>query len=366
MLETQSVYRAPGAVANLDMAAVMREMRPGLRLVIAPSATRDRRYAEEVAKPLENWGKPKGIRVITVTGLAVWDGPSNLTNLRQWTAYMDATGPVLQAIRKTNQQQPGDLEPAAEVGAYPAYPVVEPTGDQVADLAGKLRQNPVYDAQGAAPGFTRSAGVFQQQYGFSARVVVLPALKAGEPFVDYAPALAKQFPDDVVVVAQGYWVEVAGRGQDRLTSARDYAYANSSHDSFAPATTVDRWVATIARRIADMNHRKPFGEPLTESRGLVRRIADHTPPVLGGSAVVLGVSVLLGAASGRRRRRRETEIALRKAKATAYARISELAAALTLIANSDAADRYAEARDLFAKGRTADAERAAGDGLALL
>ncbi|WP_143230598.1 hypothetical protein [Actinosynnema sp. ALI-1.44] len=349
-LETQPVYRAPGAVADVDVAAVTREMKPNMRLVIAPFATNDWQYVDNVYKPLQKWGDSKGIRVITVTGLLGWRQPPGVTQLRQQTAYMDLTGPTLSWIRE---------EAKAPIGeAWPSYRVIPPTADQVADLAEKLRRDPVHNAEGLTDRVTRSYG--------STRVVVLPPLKAGEPFVDYAPALAKEFPDDIVLVAQGYWVEVAGEDQDRLVAARNYVYAESERGFMFEGSTVGSRVDRVLSRIAELNHRKPFGAPPAAPRGLAQRIADYAPGVMGGAAVILGAGALASALTRRRRRRRADEAALRMAKATAYARITELAAALDLITRPDAADQYARARDHFAQGRVAEAERAAEKGLALL
>lgn len=354
VLETRQVHLAPGAVATIDVAAVTRELKPDRRVVVAPFARRSPDYLEDVYKPLEKWGKPKGVRVITVTGLYVWSRPANLTELRQQTAYMDVTGPVLRELR-------GGTEPS-----YPAYAVVAPTREQVDDLAGKLRRNPVHNAEGLADRFTQSAETIQRRLGTPVRVAVLPVLKPGAPFVDYAPALAKEFPGEIVMVANGYWVAVAGEDQDRLDSARNYVYAENQDDSFFTGTTVDRRIGTIVQRLAELGGTKPLAAPRPPPRDLAQTIAHCTPPLLGGSAVLLVVGAVAGVVSGRRRRRRVALAEARKVKALAYARISELAAALTLVPRPEAADRYARARELFDQARVAEADRVAAEGLALL
>ncbi|ALG13725.1 hypothetical protein [Kibdelosporangium phytohabitans] len=363
-LETQQVHQAPGAVANIDLDVVRREMAPDTKLLIAPfeRGYKDDEHYEQVSVPLKKWADAKKVRLITVEGLYTRWGPSNLTELRQQTAYMDITGPALASVREINRVPVGQ--------AYPAYQVLAPTSAQVADLAGKLRQNPVHNAPDRADKFTLSPRTIQEKTGFTIRVAALPALRPGEPFVDYAPALAAQFPDDIVLVAQGYWVEVAGKDKERVDSARNYAFGRYEIGTFSKGGTIDGRVATIITRLDELSRSKPFGRPQPETYDPARTIARYTPLAWGGSAVVLGGGALAGFALRRKRRQQAADAALLKAKAKAYARISELGAALTEQAPTAAAERYTTARDLFEQAHTAEAmaevERIADEGLAAL
>jgi hypothetical protein len=70
-LESQQVYRAPGTVTNLDLAAVQRELTPEIRILIAPFTgdyQGDAHY-QNVYQPLKNWAEAKGVELITVEGL---------------------------------------------------------------------------------------------------------------------------------------------------------------------------------------------------------------------------------------------------------------------------------------------------------
>ncbi|WP_083752967.1 hypothetical protein [Actinosynnema sp. ALI-1.44] len=363
-LETQQVYRAPGVVTHIDVDVVKREMGPDTKLLIAPfeQGYKDEEHYEQVSEPLKKWADARKVRLITVEGLYTRWGPSTLPELRQQTAYMDITGPALASVREINRVPVGR--------AYPAYQVLAPTQAQVTDLAGKLRQDRVYNAPGRADRFTLSTKTIQQKTGLTIRVAALPALNPGEPFVDYAPALAREFPDDIVLVAQGYWVEVAGKDKERIDSARNYAFGRYEIGTFSKGGTVDGRVATILTRLDELSRRKPFGRPQPETYDPARTIARYTPLAWGGSAVVLGGGALTGFALRRRRRQQREEAALRKAKAKAYARISELGTAVAGHGSPEAAERYTTARDLFEQAHTAEAmaevERIADEGLALL
>ncbi|CAM4131440.1 hypothetical protein KIPE111705_41990 [Kibdelosporangium persicum] len=362
-LETQQVYQAPGVVTHIDLPVVTKEMAPDTKLLIAPfSSYKDDERHDKVYEPLRKWAESRKVRLITVEGLYTRRGPSNVTELRQQTAYMDITGPALASVREVNKV------PAGQV--YPAYEVRTPTPAQLADLAGKLRQNRIHNAPDRADKFTLSPSAIQEKTGFTVRVAALPALKPGEPFVDYAPALAREFPDDIVLVAQGYWIEVAGKDRERLESARNYAFGRYEIGTFLKGGTVDGRVATILTRLDELSRRKPFGRPQPETYDPAATITRYTPLAWGGSAVVLGGGALAGfAVRGRKRRQRE-EAELWKAKAKAYAKISALGTALMDSGDLAAAERYTTARDLFEQARTAEAmaevERIADEGLELL
>ncbi|SMC87401.1 hypothetical protein [Kibdelosporangium aridum] len=362
-LETQQVYQAPGVVTHIDLGVVTREMAPDTKLLIGPfSAYKDNDHYERVSEPLRKWADSKKVRLITVEGLYTRWGPSNVAELRQQTAYMDITGPALASVREVNKVPVGEV--------YPAYEVRTPTPAQVADLAGKLRESRIYNAPGRADKFTLSTKSIQQQTGLTVRVAALPALKPGEPFVDYAPALAREFPDDIVLVAQGYWTDAAGKDQERVDTARNYASGRYEIGTFLKGGSVDGRVSTILTRLDELSRRKPFGRPQPETYDPAQTITRYTPLAWGGSAVVLGGGALAGFAVCRRKRQRLEEAELQKAKAKAYAKISELGTALLDSHPPEAAERYTTARDLFEQARTAEAmaevERIAEEGLALL
>jgi hypothetical protein len=370
-LETQQVYQAPGVSVAIDLAAVQREMAPNTKLLIAPFtepfkagnnyANGDAHY-KDVYLPLLKWAQDKKVELVTVEGLETSYGPSSLSELREQTAYMDVTGPTLAAVRKAKKAPIGDT--------YPVYAVREPTSGQLADLVGKLRQAPIHNAPGRDDQFTLSVKAIKDQTGLSLRVVALPPLRPGEPFVDYAPALAKEFPDDVVVVAQGYWAEIAGKDPERLASARNYAFGRFEYGTFQQGGSIDNRVRTIVQRIDELSRRKPFGRPQPKTYDPAETITRYTPWAWGASAFVLGGGALTGWGLRRFRRNQTERAALHKATVQAYAKISELGTALLEHQTPAAAERFSTARDLFEQAKTAEAmaevEKIAVEGLASL
>jgi hypothetical protein len=370
-LETQQVYVAPGVVTTIDLDKVRGEMSPGTRLLVAPFTepfgeganypTSEDHY-DKVYEPLRKWAQDKKVRLVTVEGLYTAWGPSTLSELREQTAYMDVTGPALAAVRDAKGAKAGDT--------YPAYQVLPPTSAQVAEMAAHLRQNPVYNAPGRTDPCTVSPQVVKAKLGLSVKIVALPPLRPGEPFVDYAPALAREFPDDIVLVAQGYWTEIAGKDQERLASARNYAFGRFEIGTFQQGGTLDGRIGSIVTRIDELSHHKPFGRPQPRTYDPAETITRYTPWAWGGSAVVLGGGALAAFGLRRLRRRRAEEAALHKAKAEAYARISELGTKLIDHPDPEVAERYSTARDLYDQAHTAAAmvqvARIAEEGLALL
>nr|WP_157529206.1 hypothetical protein [Kibdelosporangium sp. MJ126-NF4] len=364
-LETHQVYQAPGTETNVDVAAVTRELAPDMKLLIAPFAgpTPSLEYEKQVTKPLDDWARSRSVRLITVDGLHLDNvgGPENLAELRQVTAYMDVTGPALESVRYMKDTARHDSR------LYPTHPTSAPTSDQVANLVAKLRQNPVYNAPDRSDRATTPVAAIRQKYGFSLRVVALPALKPGEPFVEYAPALAKEFPDDIVLVAQGHWIDIAGKDQQRLESARNYTMNHDRRVTLFRGTTVDRVVRKLTGRLGDLGRHKPLGDPQPQAFDLGRTLVGSTPLLWGGSAAILGGGVLVSGLVLLRRRRRAVT-ALRTARARAQAAISELGAVLEESPRADATERHVTASELFEQATTAaamaEAERVADEGLA--
>ncbi|TCO65534.1 hypothetical protein [Actinocrispum wychmicini] len=372
VLETQQVYQAPGVVVNIDMAKVSAELSADTKVLIAPftepfkdgnNYPKYDDHLNQVHQPLKAWADSRKVRLITVEGLSTSYGPADLTELREIAAYMDITGPVLSAARNAKGVPVGDT--------VPHYQVVAPTAAQLADMAGKLRQDPVYNAPGRDDKFpAESWQLVKDKTGFTMRVAALPPLKPGEPFVDYAPALAKEFPDDIVLVAQGYWVEIAGKDQELLSSARNYASGRYEMGTFQQGGTIDGRVGSIMLRFHDLSRRKPFGRPQPQTYDPQTTITKYTPWAWGASALVLGGGALAGFGLRRRRQHQVERAAMHKAKAEAYAKISELGTALLDHQTPEAAERYSTARDMFEQAETAvamaEVERIADEGLELL
>lgn len=368
-LSSQQVHRAPGAVAVYDESQVRAALTPDMRLLVEPYtgefrkggnyATPDQ-YETEVDQPLRDWAEQNHLKLVEVTGLDVsapGEGgyePGTIPELRRQTAYQDVTTPLLGMIDylKTGKEHytgpPGD-------------PIVPPSPAQLAALTADLRANPVYNSPDRPDPISVPTSLVTRKTGFTVRVAAFPALRPGRPLVDYAPALAKEFPADDVFVVYGQWMDVAGPQAQVLESARDYAYGRYLNSTLEQGADMADRIGTILLRAYDLITKHPFGRPQPAPFDLQHRISAIAPWVLLGCAVLLGGGSLL---AWRRRRAdavRAEKIALRRESALATAAIAELGAKLLAAGpgrdTSAAAERQATATTLFDQATTADGMR---------
>jgi hypothetical protein len=380
-LADEQIYRAPGAVAYFDEERVRAALKPNVRILVAPYTghfEKGNNYAdgdahfEQVYEPLEAWRTENKINLVLVEGLSVTlyadpgpaYGPSDIPTLRQTTAYLDVTEAVLVLTRMASgisQEESDDLERGKD---YVVDEPVPPTGEQLDEV------DPI-DPQLAA---------LARKVGLPVRVAAFPVLEPGAPIVDYAPALRTLFPNDYILVAQGRWLDVTGP-DDKIVSARDYAYGRYEIGSFQQGSAMTDRMATVLTRLHDLLQHRGFGrpqpppQPRSQPFDVARTVSNVAPWVLLGSAMVLGGAGLLG---WRRRQAREAERdrrALHAASARAFAKIGDLGAQI-LAAEQDrgavdsaVAERHATATTLFDQAHTAEAmaevERIADEGLAL-
>jgi hypothetical protein len=294
-LRTQPIYRAPGAMAYLDTDRIRRELTPRIRVLVAPFTGRiekggnyatDDQHLTEVYEPLIDWSERTGITLIRIEGLlassseGVSATPSDLAELRQHTGQYDITEAVLSLIRHAKDVDP-DAPPT-----YPSAGVVPPTPQQLDELTARLRDRRVYNAPDRVDRVELPLRLIQQRTGFRVRVAALGIAHPGEPIVRYAPSLARRFPGEVVMVAHGAWLEVAGPNARALSSARNYAYGRYETGSFRQGIVMRDRVATVLVRAHELVAEHPFGRPQPPTlRGL---LGDLAPWLVGGSALLLG------------------------------------------------------------------------------
>jgi hypothetical protein len=383
VLAEQQVYRAPGAVAYLDERRVLPALSDNSRLLVAPFAgpmgaagdyASSEDHSAQVGKPLKQWAESHHLELILVEGVRVTVygdrgsgvGPSTIAELRQTTAYLDVSSSVIFAARYAGgmaEDDVGDFD-------YPTATPQAPTQDQVDDLADELTQTTVYNAPGRDdPVDARMAQLAKGKFGLTVRIAALPALEPGEPFLDYAPELLKRFPGEVVMVAQGRWLDVAASEQDKANSARDYAYGRYEYASFTQGTPMQDRIGTVLQRLQFLLKGTAYGrpqpqpQPKPEPFDVRRTISGLTPWVLVGAALVLGLSGLYVWQRGRAARADAERRAMRRERAVAMARIGELGARLLAVeergdrADPAAAERHATARDLYDQALTAEAMR---------
>jgi hypothetical protein len=370
-LTTQQIYRAPGAVAVFDERQVRAALTPDMRVLVEPFtgtyeaghnyATGDD-YEQQVYGPLSDWSDEHKLRIVDITGLYVrsYDGgastPSDIPELRTQTAYLDVTSSVLGLIDYLKSG-------ATHYPSPPGPALVPPTPAQLSALVGALRADPVYNAAGRTDPISQEVAPDAQRFGLPVRVAAFPPLTPGQPFVDYAPALAGAFPGDEIFVNYGQWMEVAGPNLAALQSARDYAYGRYEDATLEQGASMTDRIGTILARTSDLVRKHPFSRPQPTPFDLRHRISALAPWVLLGSAVVLAGGSLLAWQRNRAELRRIQRVELRRESALATAAIAALGARLldadglpteTVAA---AAERRSTATAMFDQARTAAAMR---------
>ena len=269
-LETEQIYRAPGAVAYLDEKAHPRRTH--------------RRHAgsrRAVHRSVRGGGPLRQFRGIPCTGVQAaaglgrgqrpgpdqGRGPAGVVQqgcfgrgersgraaaapwpIRRHELGVDA-GAARQRLRHRRRTAPshagmGRSDPAADGRTGRAA-----TADRV------------YNAPGREDPFQGSLDLIRESTGFTLRVVAFPPVEPGEPMVDYAPALAEHFPDDVILVAYGDWLEIAGPHPVALSSARNYAYGRYQQGPYRAGMVLDDRIGTVLSRADELLTQHPFGRP---------------------------------------------------------------------------------------------------------
>jgi hypothetical protein len=376
-LADTDIYRAPGAAAYLDEDAVRAALPPDTKVLVMPYTGRVEEggnYADgdqhqaEVYDPIDTWATENKVNIVAVEGIYVSMygdrggriGPSDLAELRQTTAYLDVTEPVVFGA----MYLAGDEEP--DTGIEP-IPPVPPTEDQLEDVVEELRENRVYNAPGRDDPIDPLVVELARKHGISLRVAAFPVAEPGEPIVEYAPALRDQFPDDVIMVTTGRWLDVVAAQQDKATSARDFAFGRFEGGSFRQGSPMNDRIGTVLERLESLLKETAYGrpqpapQPPTPEYDVRRTIGTFAPWVLLGSALVLAAAGLIAYRARTATRAAAERRAMYLASGSALARINELGARLLETAergrtpNAAAAERHATARTLYDQAHTSEA-----------
>ncbi|HEX5405788.1 MAG TPA: hypothetical protein VFX16_26230 [Pseudonocardiaceae bacterium] len=364
-LAAQQIYRAPGAVARYDRRQIQQALGPNMKLLVEPftglfaaghNYTGENQYVDQVYSPLSTWADDHHVTLIDVTGLDVASldgvaaGPSDIPELRRQTAYLDVTNALLAVIEHAKTGK--DTFPSK-----PDNPLVAPTAAQLDAVVAHLRANRVYTAPGRPP--AASVDAVTKRTGLTVRVAAFPPVPAGQPIVNYAPGLAKQFPNDEIFVSYGQWMEVAGAHQSALESARNYGYGRGEDAIMEWGTDPTSLIGLILDRVAELIRKHPFSRPQPTPFDLRHRISALSPWVLLGAAVLLGGGSLLAWRRHQAEAARAERVAFRRESALASASISALSAEVLHGhgGSADAAERLATASSLFDQASTAAAMR---------
>ncbi|ASO22010.1 hypothetical protein FHR81_004982 [Actinoalloteichus hoggarensis] len=383
VLLTEQVYRAPGSIARFDEDRVLDRLDADTRILLAPFTGLDRQggHYDEVRRPLSDWASDQGLRLVLVTGLDVRLMPNGgkaaateLDGLLLRYAHHDVTGPLLLSLRhlEDGTTESDDAEPV-RVPADPA---------QVTEIVDTLRRGEVYHAPGVDAPIRPSEDWAAVVPDLTIRVAQLPASPAADGLPDLLPELAAVFPDDLVVVVHGRWLEAAGPEQQQIDSARFYTFGLWESGFAFWGAPMGALIDQFLLRLGELRVGEPFGRPQVEpilTRELWERIA---PWVFSLTALAVGGGSLLWWARSVARRRNAEASALRLLRAQALAEITRLGARLVTVdvpasdadgtarRIADAAERHATARDLLEDTTSSDVVRevlaVAADGHGLL
>ncbi|GAB1510447.1 hypothetical protein [Actinophytocola sp. KF-1] len=172
-VERERVVRLPGAVTSVDAGRLAARD----RVLLAPAAG-----LPDDLGPLWAWADDEGVRLTVVEGWWISRQGEQVRVEREALPWVLASGDVTDVV----------------VGA------TAPVPQRVTATAELLD------------------GLRVDRFEPGVRLVTLPARP--DPVTGYAAALAERFPGELVVVACGAWLEVAGQGADQAASARDATY----------------------------------------------------------------------------------------------------------------------------------------------
>lgn len=392
LADGEQLIRAPGTIARFDEARVREELGQAVRLVVLPevdydlypSKGDDNQYHEIVVRPILDWALDRKVPVVVVTGLDVTmlGGPStydhrlpaDFDELRTTTANRDITERLIVLARLGNGLPP---EVAEDVGITHPAPVPAPP-DRVAEVVAALRAYSLYNAPGRTdPIDDWVVATSKSENDLGIRVAAFPNLEPGQPVVDYATPLGAAFPDDVVLVLHGDWLDIVAPDQDKALAARAFAYGDADLSLLNGGSSQSLLRDTVKRldlllTETAWGYPQPPPQPRAVPFDVRRTVSALAPWVLVGSAVVIG-----GAGVLRHRRRAEAaEVELRAETAAAMAVIGDLGARVLSAEEGGApadpavVERHTTARLLYDQAHTsvamAEVRRVAEEGLALL
>jgi len=391
----ERVVRGPGTAARFDEERVRAELRDDVRAVVLPyvhydlyeDANGESLYYDLVRGPILEWALDRDVRLVLVSGVDVTllNSPSSLDHrlpadldeLRTTAASRDVTERMV-VLARLGRGLPPDVAERTEI-VHPA-PVPAPP-ELVAEVAATLGAGRIHNAPGRAdliedwvPERAR------EEFDLTVRVAAFPVLEPGQPVVDYATPLGAMFPDDVVLVLHGDWVDVVAPDQNKALAARAFVYGDADLSLFTVGDGANSLVRQLIDRLAMLMAETSWGlpQPPPQPRpvpfDVARTIAALAPWTLVGSAVVLGGAGALRYRSRVRAAAAAEVVALRAEGASAMAAIAELGARVLSLeeggAHAGAAERHATARLLYDQALTSEAmvqvRRVAEEGLELL
>ncbi len=393
----ERIVRAPDTAARFDEARVREELGSKVRLVVLPyvdyelydDANGESQYYDLVRGPILEWALDRDVPVVLVEGVDVTllNGtssldhqlPADLDELRTTASTHEVTERLL-VLSRLGSGAPPDVAEDVEI-VHPAP--VPATPEQVAEVAATLGEGRVHNAAGRTdPIESWVPEHAKEEFDLTVRVAAFPVLEPGRPVVDHVTPLAAMFPDDVVLVLHGDWVDIAAPDQDKALAARAFAYGKADLSLFTVGDGGNSLLRQLIDRLALLTAETSWGFPQPDPQprevpfDVAGTISALAPWVLVGSAVALGGAGALRHRTRARAAAAAEVVALRAEGASAMATIAELGAQLLSVeergdhADPAAAERHATARLLYDQALTSEAmvqvRRVAEEGLELL
>ncbi len=224
-LRSSDIFTIPGSVAVLDEEAV-REALIGtdIQLLVLPHSgldKEDRDIHHDKSSAVQDWADENELTLMVIDGLQIFIPPlydlvpTDLGELQPVLLRHDLTSLVLSGIDRLiadaadNEYVDRRTDPVLESPAS-ADPVL------VSEIAQAWKASGIYSAPSLPSPIERGPS---WDIDIPTRVAVFPALDLGEPLPALIDDLTQQFPDEVLIVVHGEWIEVAGPQQELLDAA---------------------------------------------------------------------------------------------------------------------------------------------------
>lgn len=370
-LTADVIARAPGAPAEFDEDTLRAELAgSSVRILLLPYlSAEDEKAARDANDAVDLWASGADITLITVTGVEPGFSlfsvaPTSPGEAERLLAHQDVDQTLRFAVSRATARSRSGGPVIPEPPEAAPTPTIPADADLVATVTAALRTDRVW-TDPSLPPTTPTDAWSTVGADRTVRVAVLPVRTSSEPRIDLLTPLAAAFPDDIVMVITGRWIDIAGPDPQILRSSVMYLYGGGSErlnlysSPFTPAQEVNG----VCRRIGLLRTGVTTDQPAPTQQDPQGSVA----PVLGW--VFLGTAAVVGAGVWYERRRRGVAAAERTERDRRARRLERdrLVAALPEIASDllaldglarhgparnaldRAAERYGVARDVLSR-----------------
>lgn len=288
----------PGSPARLDEDAVAAALDgTNIRVLTMPFAPVNRDEASELGQQrieLRQWAsQDHDIDLVTVVGYEVnfnifTLSPDSMTEIEEILAYGDVTAQVLYGIEYLIlDERPADAPPPSETRR------VDADAQLIEEVAAALETDGVYVAPDAATGATEEPWTVDE--GLLVRAAFFPTAERGAPLPDLLGPLRERFPDDVVAVVHGRYLEAAGPSEiaDLVHGSALWTYGTYSGSLLGWDIGMPRIVSLFTDRMALLRTGVVSDqEPPSPPADVVSNAKAALPWVFGAAAVLIAAAVV--------------------------------------------------------------------------